>query len=285
MILHTDMSPEMQQLAFEEAEVILRNLIKANRPLFKSRPHEEAAAVEYSALAGAIVRLLFVEAMTETRDGKLSLADYQPELDAIWEVIRKSRQKRIRHRKEGGAEPMRLRRWKSRRPQAPKPPSNRRLSAARRHLQAERDRYGLFAEDVAKEQPTPEERIDNFDQGFNASQWEDRKRTAALWRRVRALLAATTGRDREVLLDSWNRAGYPGEPTYLLEHLKNFLPRIQERIAAGERWFVFRVENSLRIVLWMPEGAFKAASKTMAAGPFEDYLDAVKAVHQLEQEN
>jgi hypothetical protein len=178
---------------------------------------------------------------------------------------------------------MRLRHWRQNRPQK-KGPTNRRIAAAERHLKGERDKMGLFADEVAKEQPTPLERIEGFDQGFYESQWAQRKQTAKLWRQARALLATITGRERSILIDSWNRAGYPGEPTYLLQHLKNFIPRSQERITAGERWFVFRVGASLKIVLWMPEGAFKAAAKTMAAGPFEDYLDAMKAAEQLETE-
>lgn len=101
MVVFTDLPPHMQQLAFEEADMILRTLIEANKPLFAAVGKERGSAIEFTAIASALVKLLYLEVRSETKDHSLTLQDFQPEMDEIWQVVRKSLQKRVRHLKTG----------------------------------------------------------------------------------------------------------------------------------------------------------------------------------------
>ncbi len=96
----------------------------------------------------------------------------------------------------------------------------RRLSAAKRFLAKERDRYALFAGEVAAEQPTPEERIINHDAGFEEWWQEMRDTRAADWRKARQQLAEMSPDFRAAALTMWNRRIYPADPAYLLSLIR-----------------------------------------------------------------
>lgn len=96
----------------------------------------------------------------------------------------------------------------------------RRLSAAKRALQKQRDKAPLFAAEIASGQPSPEERIYRFDAANHLRMREDRKRDATMWRKGRAILRAMTMQEREVFLAYWNeRWKGPKRPEYLLDLL------------------------------------------------------------------
>lgn len=101
----------------------------------------------------------------------------------------------------------------------------RRLAAARRALQREVDRMPLFADDVRKAQPTPEQRILNHDNGWAQAIKEMRKSHARKWLEGRQLLRSLPEQQRKTLLAEWNAAQYPGDPFYFLEFLHHRLEK------------------------------------------------------------
>jgi len=95
-------------------------------------------------------------------------------------------------------------------------PTARRVDAAEKHLAQERDRYALFAEEVAAEQPTAVERVEGFDAGFEAWWQEHRLKHAQLWRKARALFHALPTEQRRAADSYWRRRVYPLDPIYLI---------------------------------------------------------------------
>ena len=104
-------------------------------------------------------------------------------------------------------------------------PTSRRLAAARRALERERERYALFADQVAAEQETAEERIDRFDQrGIDQDQGH-RDLAAKHWRWGRQLdgLAAEI---KASILEAWNRTLAPPEAHYFADFVRTRLKRL-----------------------------------------------------------
>jgi len=92
----------------------------------------------------------------------------------------------------------------------------RRIAAAKRALQRQREALPLFSQQIAESQPTPEERIRQMDDRLCRQIEEDRSRRADGWRQARTLLRSMSDRNKEALLDYWNRSHYPKDPSYLL---------------------------------------------------------------------
>jgi hypothetical protein len=96
----------------------------------------------------------------------------------------------------------------------PSPPSSRRVAAAKRSVQAEKDRYPLFPE--LRTYQTVEERLDAM-QEHRITWWqEQRDMQAASWRRARALLRSLPEGPRKGIMLHWQKGVYPGDPVYLL---------------------------------------------------------------------
>lgn len=91
----------------------------------------------------------------------------------------------------------------------------RRLAAAKRALQRERDKMPLFADMIAETQPTPEERITKLDAGLIEQMIENRQEVAEKWREIRRKLREMPVDEREHLLWYWNRSMMPADTTYL----------------------------------------------------------------------
>lgn len=91
----------------------------------------------------------------------------------------------------------------------------RRLAAAKRALQRERDKLPLFADIIAETQPTPEERITKIDTGLIGQMFEARNRIAAKWRECPRALRAMPADESAHLLWHWNRSMMPADTTYL----------------------------------------------------------------------
>lgn len=102
----------------------------------------------------------------------------------------------------------------------------RRLSAAKRFLSKERDRYALFAGEVAAEQPSPEERINRHDDAFEDGHQRARDKRSQDWREARKCLAELSPDFREMTLTIWNRKRYPADPVFLLSLIR--------RVCSGE---------------------------------------------------
>jgi len=86
----------------------------------------------------------------------------------------------------------------------------RKLAAARRAVQAQKDRYPLFPE-LLKHQ-TAEERIAAV--AIDREQWwqEMRDRRAKLWRRARQALRDLPPGPRAAIKRYWQICGFPGDP-------------------------------------------------------------------------
>ena len=81
----------------------------------------------------------------------------------------------------------------------------RRLAAARRALQKQRDKYPLFAKEIAAGQPTPEERIQTYDRDIIENMRMMRKFISDQWRRGRKALKAVPENEQRELLNHWNQ--------------------------------------------------------------------------------
>ncbi len=115
---------------------------------------------------------------------------------------------------------MRIRRTKMLRWER-RPATSRRVAAATRALRRERDKLPLFADQVASEQPTPEERIDTQEQHCEA--WWNRLRdTCAIhWKLGRKMLFAMP--DWQDVLARWNDAPYPARSEYFADYMHHCL--------------------------------------------------------------
>jgi len=137
----------------------------------------------------------------------------------------------------------------------------RRLSAARRALQNERDKLPLFAEMIAAGQPTPEQRIESFDIGVVESTRESRIRRASRWREARDLLRKMSDQDRKGILDWWNRPVYPLDPEYLLDLIRQWTKDSWRPPFYGEeehrKWEEGREKLKILFAKWRAEGRIK----------------------------
>ena len=95
----------------------------------------------------------------------------------------------------------------------------RRLAAAKRALQRERDRHALFADQVASEQPTAEERITKSDLGVIEYDQGHRDLAATHWRWGRMQLRNCPEIAEEILA-KWNRSSIPDTGTYFADFVR-----------------------------------------------------------------
>jgi hypothetical protein len=106
-------------------------------------------------------------------------------------------------------------------PRSFRPVTGRRLSAARRALQREKESVGLFPELQPTE--TPEQRIARLDAYAQEHMQRMRDRTAAMWRRVRSAFRTLTPAQRQYVLAQWNASNWhpPHEAHYLADLIRS----------------------------------------------------------------
>lgn len=100
--------------------------------------------------------------------------------------------------------------------------TNRKLKAAERRLRLDREKFPLFAAEIAESQPTPEELLDARGKAFLENQQANRDREARNWWRARAELRAIPEPDRATFIRYWNRCKCPGNAAYLLTYMNMF---------------------------------------------------------------
>lgn len=100
--------------------------------------------------------------------------------------------------------------------------NNRRLSAARRALKRERDKAPLFADAIAAEQPTPEERIKKFDDAAEVALKEEAERRKKQWEALAKEIESLPPSERENFVSHWNSSAVPDNEAYLAGHLSKF---------------------------------------------------------------
>jgi len=96
----------------------------------------------------------------------------------------------------------------------------RRLAAAQRALARERSRFALFATQVAAEQPTPEQRIENFDNRLLQADQGHRDLAARHWRFGRRQLAFLSDTVRSEIVAAWNKSSIPPDPHYFADFVR-----------------------------------------------------------------
>lgn len=96
------------------------------------------------------------------------------------------------------------------------------MKAAERRLRLDREKFPLFAAEIAEGQPTPEELLDARASAFVSNQQANRDREARNWRRARAELRAIPEPDRSAFIRYWNRSKCPGNAGYLLSYMNMF---------------------------------------------------------------
>lgn len=101
----------------------------------------------------------------------------------------------------------------------------RRLAASRRALHRERERLALFADQVAAEQETPEERIARFDLEFLEYDQGHRDLAAKYWRWARRKLSELADDVQAELIDRWNRSWVPKRAEYFAGFVRTELRR------------------------------------------------------------
>lgn len=104
-----------------------------------------------------------------------------------------------------------------------RPVTGRRIAAAKRFLQKERDKAPLFAAEIEAEQPTPEERIQKHDAGFVAFWQEFRNHDARVWRKARALLRTLPADAQAEIHARWQASSIPGNAAYFSDFLRTRL--------------------------------------------------------------
>ena len=97
--------------------------------------------------------------------------------------------------------------------------TSRRLSAARRAIQRDRDSWALFPEYVKHH--TAEERIAAVDEDVSAAFQLRRQQRAEAWRRARAALRQMPVQQRRDAMEFWQRGIYPASPEYLLALIRS----------------------------------------------------------------
>ena len=117
-----------------------------------------------------------------------------------------------------------------------RPVTERRLAAARRALRREREACPLFVDDIADEQPTPEERVQAIDAAQVAHWQRIRDYNARTWRAARRILNSLPADERDQLLAAWQSAPYPASASYFADFLYKRTGRSASReYAEGNR--------------------------------------------------
>ena len=101
----------------------------------------------------------------------------------------------------------------------------RRLAAANRALQRERDHLPLFAEQIAAEQPTAEERVEEADRQLLQYAQSQRDLAALHWNRGRQWLQQIPAETRAEIIALWNQRTCPPTAAYFCDFVRGELKR------------------------------------------------------------
>lgn len=96
----------------------------------------------------------------------------------------------------------------------------RRMVAARKAVQREKDSVALFPE-LAKYK-TPEERLTLVEDDHQRWTKQMRDHAAKNWREARRRLRWMAPEDRRAVIAWWNNDFHPLDPVYLLDHIRHY---------------------------------------------------------------
>ncbi len=97
--------------------------------------------------------------------------------------------------------------------------TNRKRLAVLRRQKAERERYPLFADEIAAEQVDVDTEMNQRRISWEKHICAERRERATKWREVRARLWLRPHEQRKALLAYWQRCRWPADPTYLASML------------------------------------------------------------------
>jgi hypothetical protein len=90
-----------------------------------------------------------------------------------------------------------------------------------RALDRKANSFGLFADHVRAEQPTPEQRIAHMQARSDDLEADLRAIQAKHWRDGRRILASLPPEERALLVHAWNASGCPRDGTYFVSFVKS----------------------------------------------------------------
>lgn len=101
-------------------------------------------------------------------------------------------------------------------------PTSRKLAAVKRRQRLDREKFPLFADEIAEGQPDPEQVLIDRAVHWIERQQARRDDLAQQWREARAQLRALPDDRRAAFVRYWNRSKYPGDASYLKSALRMF---------------------------------------------------------------
>lgn len=107
---------------------------------------------------------------------------------------------------------------------AARPITPRRIKAAERALAQQVEKAGLFGEHIRQEQPTPLQRVEQFNED-SIEFWREMRRDAVRrWRYVRARLRCLAPEDRASFKIRWNACTYPTDSASAKQMIDRWFP-------------------------------------------------------------
>jgi hypothetical protein len=99
---------------------------------------------------------------------------------------------------------------------------NRRTKAAERALKREREKAPLFGDQIAGEQPTPEERVQGFEDKEKAARIRDDEKYRSEAVKAMEMLSQLPANEQQQFVDHWNSLDRPRGPENLQSHIKDW---------------------------------------------------------------
>ncbi|WP_174147476.1 hypothetical protein [Leisingera sp. ANG59] len=98
----------------------------------------------------------------------------------------------------------------------------RKRAALRRKQRMEREALPLFADQVAEEQPSEDQVMEDRARAWSEQEVRDRSARAGKWREARRMIDSMPEDERRAVRRAWDCAPYPADPSYLLSVLHSY---------------------------------------------------------------
>ena len=98
----------------------------------------------------------------------------------------------------------------------------RKRAALRRKQRMEREALPLFADQIAEEQPSEDQVMENRARAWSEQEVRGRSARAGKWREARRMIDSMPKDERRAVRRAWDCAPYPADPSYLLSVLHSY---------------------------------------------------------------
>ena len=98
----------------------------------------------------------------------------------------------------------------------------RKRAALRRKQSMEREALPLFADQIAEEQPSEDQVMENRARAWSEQEVRGRSARAGKWREARRMIDSMPKDERRAVRRAWDCAPYPADPSYLLSVLHSY---------------------------------------------------------------